>query len=351
MSALPDAGGPPQPLLRPPTPAPHGSSSGATCVHWLPSPDELIAPVQLHFDRTADPQSAHRGPDAPLTVQNPVVQALLCGRLEQLQKVAGGQVRDEGQAGTGDGLVDEEAPDRGREHAERVQLAEPVVHFERREAEQRHHDATSSRLPGVVRMLAVIPQEGRDVGSGLADDEVVDVEEFGDAGEGGVALVGGVGGGFPAAECYHLRGDEPGHYGARFVLAEEAVRVVEAGAGGVGSKRGGPDEHVGRCDVVQEVGDAATARGGDGDVEHSFRTGVGFFKGEIADVGSDALFEDVDVQEVTFSDKSRQSAETGLYPACLMGGNESLLLLRGRAVAVTSGESRQIDAVAVEEIQ
>ena len=98
-------------------------------------------------------------------------------------------------------------------------------------------------------MLDVVSEEGGDVRPRLADDEVVHVEEFGDAGERGVALVGGVAGGFPVVEG-DLWGDEPRDDGARFVLAEEAVRVVEAGGGGVGGEGGGPDEHVGCGDVV-----------------------------------------------------------------------------------------------------
>ena len=52
-------------------------------------------------------------------------------------------------------------------------------------------------------MLVVGAEEGGDVGAGLADDEVVDVEEFGDAGEGGVSVVvGGVGGCYRGVEGY-----------------------------------------------------------------------------------------------------------------------------------------------------
>ena len=202
-------------------------------------------------------------------------------------------------------------------------------------------------------MLEVVAEEGGDVGPRLADDEVVDVEELGDAGEGAVAVVGAVAGRLPVVER-HLRGNEPGDDGARLVLAEEAavLRVVEvATAGRVGGEGGGPDEHVGRREVVEEVGDPAAARGGDGDVQHPFRPGVGFFKGEVAHVGADALFQDVDVQKVSFSYKPSQSAETGLDFACLMAGDESLLLLRVGPVLATSCECRQVDAVAVEEIQ
>ncbi len=283
-------------------------------------------------------------------MQDPVVQALLCGGLEELEEIAGGQVGGQGQAGAGNRFVDEEAPDGGGEEAEGVELAEAVAHFEGGEAEEGHHEALSARVAGVVGVLEVVAEEGRDVGAGLADDEVVDVEELGDAGERGVAVVGGVGGGLPAVEG-DVRGDEPGDDGARFVFAEEAVRVVGLRAGGVGGEGGGPDEDVGRGDVVEEVGDAAAVGGRDGDVEDAFRAGVGFFEGEVADVGADALVEDVVVEKVAFSDESCQPAETGLHSACLMGRDESLLLLRGRAVAVTSCECRQVDAIAVEEIQ
>jgi len=75
-----------------------------------------------------------------------------------------------------------------------------------------------------------------------------------------------------------LRG-RPGYYGACFVFALEEHRSVEGGGGGVGGESGGPDEDVGRGEVVEEVGDAAVAGGGDGDVEDAFGAGVGFFEG------------------------------------------------------------------------
>ena len=174
-------------------------------------------------------------------------------------------------------------------------------------------------------MLQVASQERCDVWPCLADDEVVDVEKFSDAGERGVALVGSVGGQFPAVEC-NLRGDEPGNYGTRLVFAEEAVGVVEVGAGSVGGEGGGPDKHVGRCDVVQEGGHAAATGRSHSDIQHSFCTSVGFLKSEVADVGTNAFLEDVNVQKVAFSYESCEPTETCLHSARLMARDESLLL-------------------------
>ena len=104
---------------------------------------------------------------------------------------------------------------------------------------------------------------------------------------------------------------------------------MEAGPRGVGGERRGPDEHVGRGDVVEEVGDAAAARGRNGDVEDALGAGVGFFEGEVADVGPDAGFEHVDVEEVAFADEAGQAPERSLHFACLVARDESLLFLRG----------------------
>lgn len=80
------------------------------------------------------------------------------------------------------------------------------------------------------------------------------------------------------------------------------MRGIEAGGVGVGGDSGGPDEDVGGGEVVEEIGDAATAGGCDGDVEDALCAGVGFFEGEFTDVGADAFFEDIDVEEMAFAD-------------------------------------------------
>ena len=123
-----------------------------------------------------------------------MVQQLLGGVAEELPKVLGPDGRRDREAGAGDGLVDEEAARGPGEPAAGVHLAEAVVDLERGQAQQRG-DETAEAGGGPRGGLVVAIRggaeegEGGHVGSGLGDDEVVDVEELGDAGEGGVALV------------------------------------------------------------------------------------------------------------------------------------------------------------------
>ena len=50
-------------------------------------------------------------------------------------------------------------------------------------------------------MLLVVSHERSDVWPGLADDEMIDVEELCETGEGGFTLVEGVAGCLPVLEC------------------------------------------------------------------------------------------------------------------------------------------------------
>ena len=115
--------------------------------------------------------------------------------------------------------------------------------FEGCEAEDGGDDTGAAGLTRVVRVLVVAEEEGGDVGTCLADDEVVYVEEFGDSTQWGVSLVGRVGCCFPGLKCNGVRGGggEPGDYAARFVFAEETVRAVEVAGVGVGGDGRGPD--------------------------------------------------------------------------------------------------------------
>jgi len=291
-------------------------------------------------------------------VQDPILQTLLRGCFEELEEVARCKIGHEGHAGAGDGLVDEEAADGGGEETEGVELGEAVVDFEGCEAEEGRDDARSAGLARVGGVLEFGAEEGGDVGAGLADDEVVHVEEFGDAAEGGVALVGGVGCCLPGLEGEAGvfgggGGVEPGDYAAGFVFAEEGVRGGGAGGGGcVGGDGGGPDEDVGRCEVVEEIGDAAAAGGGDGDVEDTFRARVGFFEGEFPYIGTDAFFEDVHVEEVALSNESPESAQDGLSLSCLLlGQHQCVCLFSTHGFMVVIGESRQVNPVPIQEIQ
>ena len=94
-------------------------------------------------------------------------------------------------------------------------------------------------------MLEVASKEGSDIWSCLANDEVIDVEELGDAGERRISLVGGVRGGFPIVERDLVlwgRQSEPGNYGAGFVFAKKGVGAIVGCRGDVGGEGRGPDE-------------------------------------------------------------------------------------------------------------
>lgn len=90
------------------------------------------------------------------------------------------------------------------------------------QAQQGDGEALASGLAG-FGMLEFGAEERGNVGPGLGDDEVVDVEELGDAGEGGIAV--GVACVAPGAEG-DLVGVCPGDDGAGFVFAFEDDRGV-----------------------------------------------------------------------------------------------------------------------------
>lgn len=284
-------------------------------IQRLPSPHQLIAPIQLHLDGAPHPQQTYIRPHAPLPLTDPVLQPLPRGRLQQSQEIRGPQVRHEGQACAGHGLVEQEPADGDWQKTESVELVEAMVHLLCGEAEQRERDPRPSGLAGGARVLEVGSEEWREVGAGLGYDEMVHVEQFGDARQRGVSLVEVVSGGDVVlgleSQRLSVRG-RPGHYLAGLVFAEDGHGLVESVRGGVGGERRGPDEDVGGGEVVQKVGHAAPAGGGDGNVENALCAGVGFFEGEVADIGADAFFEDVDVEEVTFADVADGTAEEGL---------------------------------------
>jgi len=92
------------------------------------------------------------------------------------------------------------------------------------------------------------------------------------------------------------------------------------------------------------------AGGGDGDVEDAFGAGVGFFEGQVADVGADAGFEDGDVEEVAFADETRDPAGEGLEEAILVFWEQWLLVWRFHPSAASS-EGCQVNAIPVEEVE
>lgn len=187
----------------------------------LQPPCHLVRPIQLRLNSTPDAHRRHRRPHAPLAPQNPIVQRISRGCLQQPNEIPRCDLRHQHHARTGDALVDQEPSNSCGKEAEGVKLAEAVAHFEPDHAYQEGSDGGG----GTARFeegwaVHVGLEEGNEVGTGLGDDEVIDVEELCDAHEGRVAVgVGGVG---PVAEV-DFAGGGPGDDVAVLVFAEDGV--------------------------------------------------------------------------------------------------------------------------------
>lgn len=161
---------------------------------------------------------------------------------QQPQQIRRRQLRNQRQARTVDRLIDQQTADGRRQHAKSVELVQAMVELEREESEQGRGEvpgaAGHSVAGGGRAVLQVGAQEGRDVGPRLRHDEVVHVEELGDAREWRVAVR--VAGLAPGAERDALRRG-PGHDGVVFVFALQRYGRVERRRGGVGGEGRGPD--------------------------------------------------------------------------------------------------------------
>ena len=94
-------------------------------------------------------------------------------------------------------------------------------------------------------MLLVVSQERSDVGPGLADDEMIHIEELCEAGEGGFPLIEGVAGCLPMLECdLTLWGgySEPRDNSTGFVFAEEGIWAVVDCSRRIGGESSRPDK-------------------------------------------------------------------------------------------------------------
>lgn len=211
-------------------------------IHRLPPAHKLIPAIELDLNRTAHLQRADRRPNAPLAPENPILQALPRRILEQPPKIPRRQLRHERQTGAGHILIQQKPPNPRGQQPQAIQLIQAVLHLEHHQPQNRHAEAP---LPVLARVgvVQVGAQERREVGPRLRDDEVVDVEELGDAVERALAVVGGlrVLRVRPGAEGGFLR-RRPGDDAAVFVFAEEDDGVGGGRGRGVGGDGGGPDE-------------------------------------------------------------------------------------------------------------
>ena len=305
----------------------HHAASLAPEPAGLEPPGLLVGAVELRLDGAADPQRRDGRPDAALPAQDPVLERFLGRRLEQPDEIARRHLGHERHAGARDLLVHQETTDAGGQELERVELAQPVADLEAHHADQkrRHRGRLVARFDerGPVHVAL---QKGDQVGARLADDEVVDIEELGDAQQGGLAVrVGHLG---PVARVDRV-GRLPGDDVALRVLAQDPrlAVVVEGWGGGVGGdccrpyqlkseetsmlvsaikKRitflpedtRGVTYHIRSRQVVEEGRNPALPGCGHRNVEHPLAPLVRLLKRQLTHVAAYAVLEHLDVQEI-----------------------------------------------------
>ena len=108
--------------------------------------------------------------------------------------------------------------------------------------------------------------------------------------------------------------------------------------------------HVGCCQIVQQIWNTSTARRGYGDVEHSLCSGIRFLKRHLADVGSHAFLKDVHVEKVSFPNESSDPPNQGLHVAMTIIGEQTSPIVSLPRPPI-SGESRKVDAFAIEKVK
>lgn len=131
--------------------------------------------IKLKLNRTPNSQRTERRPHALLALLDPVLEVLLGRVLQELGEVHDGEVRDEGQAGSRDGLLDEEPREDLRKVAKVIQLAQSVADFRcDKPLDGACHGEPACGTP--VEEMHLGAEEWDEIGSGLGDDEMVDVE-------------------------------------------------------------------------------------------------------------------------------------------------------------------------------
>lgn len=75
----------------------------------------------------------------------------------------------------------------------------------------------------------------------------------------------------------------------------------------------GGTHHIGGCEVVQQVRNTTSTGCCDCNIQNSLGTCIGFFKGEVADVGADAFLEDIYIEEVALAEVAASSAKESLH--------------------------------------
>lgn len=151
-------------------------------------------------------------PHAPLTPLDPMVDLSSRRIAQQARPVRQSNFRNEGDRRPRHDLVHEQAFYAWVQHAEDLELAQAVLEFLQDEAGEESEEAGFEDAERRV-------EERDDVGAGLRDDEVVDVEELAEAREG--TFLGGARVGWVVACCADA-GGVVGDYVSGGVFAHQA---------------------------------------------------------------------------------------------------------------------------------
>ena len=134
--------------------------------------------------------------------------------------------------------------------------------------------------------------------------------------------------------------------------ATAAVQTICGGGlvsvGWEGRNGGGGTYNVWRCHVVEEGRDALLPGRHHGDVEDPLAPVERLVKGQVAHVGPDALFQDLDVQEIAFLPEPLHSPAQRAQPRPHRLADPPVVAGRVGALA---GERREVDAVARQDPQ
>mmetsp|Transcript_40047 Transcript_40047/g.93077 ORF Transcript_40047/g.93077 Transcript_40047/m.93077 type:complete len:655 (-) Transcript_40047:175-2139(-) len=248
--------------------------------------------VQDNLELALGADEGNRGPGALLTDPHKLRQ----GRTRRVADDPGvARERQRGDDGdVADVLLVEEPPQKGGDNAQLDPLGAPVQDLRLDHVQggrgQSLRDRGLGAVLGALGDVALgLLHKGYGVGVGLADDEVVDVEELLQARRGEVALQRAVG-------PRHV-GDVVGHVLALRVLAQQLHGLKEPGEGAAG--RGGrPHEHVGGGEVVEYPRLLERVPGRDRDVDDPPRPLVRLVEGHVTNVVDQNLLELGDVHEV-----------------------------------------------------
>eukprot|EP00291_Cryptomonas_curvata_P016895 CAMPEP_0172167184 /NCGR_PEP_ID=MMETSP1050-20130122/9427_1 /TAXON_ID=233186 /ORGANISM="Cryptomonas curvata, Strain CCAP979/52" /LENGTH=413 /DNA_ID=CAMNT_0012837939 /DNA_START=127 /DNA_END=1368 /DNA_ORIENTATION=- len=255
--------------------------------------DCVIAPLmraRAHLALAAD--DADAGPGLALAAQDELGQVLRGGVGDDARVAADGERGHDGDVA--DVLLVEDEREQLRRQAQRDGLLAPVHHLGAHHVAHRRRQPPHHPLPRPTRLAADgvalgALDEGDGVGVGLADDEVVDVEELLQPVHRQVRLQAAVG---PLDVAHVVR-----HLHPPRVLREQLHRLVEPGQRARGG-RGAPHEHVGRREVVEQPRLLVVVAGRHRDVDDAAGALVGLVEGHVPHVVDECSLQLLDVHEV-----------------------------------------------------